>query len=103
MRHIALRLTTLGLLVLCLACTGDTVTPTSPELAGLGTLTTEAKGGNKPPKDNGGQFLPPVTSSAPASSRATAMGPIATPRAASTRSSTLTVRTNSTRPREVER
>lgn len=43
MRHAALRMFTLGLLALCLACSGDTVTPTSPALDGFGTLTAEAK------------------------------------------------------------
>ncbi|MCH7823417.1 MAG: hypothetical protein IH849_01325 [Acidobacteria bacterium] len=43
MRHAALRMFTLGLLALCLACSGDTVTPTSPALDGFATLTAEAK------------------------------------------------------------
>ena len=51
MRHGALRLATLGLLVLCLACSGDTISPTSPALDSdsPGSLSAQKKkpGGGK--------------------------------------------------------
>jgi len=36
---------TLGLLAVCLACSGDPTSPTSPMLDGLGSLSSEGKGG----------------------------------------------------------
>ena len=53
MRQGALRLTTLALLVLCLACSQPN-NPTAPSLAGLGSLSGEAKGGNGGGNGGGG-------------------------------------------------
>ena len=41
MRFAALRVITVSLLAVCLACSSDTVTPTAPELEDLGTLAAE--------------------------------------------------------------
>ena len=55
----ALRVTILGLVLVCLACNGQPNDLTAPSLDGLGSLSSEKKGGNG--GGNGGGGGPPVS------------------------------------------